>query len=307
VTVLAAASKSRPGQSEQPARGVDPARRRRFALLLGLPVVWWILVLGVPYILMIVISFWPVTFLNMRPGFTLTNWETVFTVPLYWQALLRSIKVGLIVTVIALVIGYPVAYFIATRVKRRPTLYYVLFQIPLWVSYLIRAYAWRVILGDNGVINQALMATGITSQPVKWLLFTQFSVVLVITTMFIPFMVMSIYPSLAAIPPSLREAAKDLHAGRFRTLLKVTLPLSLPGVIVGCTYSLAISFGDFIAPTLVGGPRSTMMTQLIFNNIGVAYDWPLAAALGLTMFIVILPLVMASSRFEGNERLLMGR
>jgi spermidine/putrescine transport system permease protein len=271
-----------------------------FGLLLP-PVLWWILVLGVPYVFFLIITFWRTEFLQMRPDFSLHNYQSVFTVPVYWQTLLRSIKIAALVTVISLAIGYPVAYYIATRIRRRPMLFFVLFQIPLWVSYLIRAYAWRVILGRNGVINGGLTRANLIDEPLSFLLFSQFATILVIVTMFVPFMIMSIYPVLTAIPASLREAAKDLGAGRFSTFWKVTLPLSLPGVFVGVTYTAAISFGDFISPTLVGGPRGLMITQLIFNEFGVAYNWPLGATLGVVMFLVILPLLVVSARFEQRE------
>jgi spermidine/putrescine transport system permease protein len=278
-----------------------------FAFQLGLPLTFWIIVLGIPYVLMAIISFWPNNFLSgMHSGFTLHNWTTVFRVPLYREALVRSLAVAAIVTTLCILIGYPTAYFIATRVKRHRALVYVALQIPLWTAYLIRAYAWRVVLGQDGVIAKVIDALGGNGAP-RWLLFSQFSVVLVITTMFIPFCTMAIYPALEAIPPSLREAARDLHAGRWRTFVKVTLPLSLPSVLAAATYTFAISFGDFISPTLVGGPRSIMMTQLIFNQIGVAYDWPLAAALALVMCIIVIPLVALSQRFESLQRVALRR
>jgi spermidine/putrescine transport system permease protein len=286
--------------------GLDGAGRGRrrlgFAMQLGLPLTFWVLVLGIPYVLMAVISFWPNDFFGgMHRGFTLHSWTTVFRVPLYREALLRSLGVAAMVTVLCILIGYPTAYFIATRVRRHRALVYVALQIPLWTAYLIRAYAWRVVLGQDGVIAKVIEALGGNGAP-RWLLFSQFSVVLVITTMFIPFCTMAIYPALEAIPPDLREAARDLHAGRWRTFVKVTLPLSLPSVLAAATYTFAISFGDFISPTLVGGPRSVMMTQLIFNQVGVAYDWPLAAALGLVMCIIVIPLVALSQRFESLQR-----
>jgi spermidine/putrescine transport system permease protein len=270
-------------------------------LQLGLPIAVWALALAVPYLLMLIISFWPSDQMTgMHPGLTLDNWTTVFIQPLYRDALLRSLGIAFCVTALSVGICYPVAYFIATRVTSHKALIYVLLQVPLWTAYLIRAYAWRVILGENGVIAKALDSFGITDTP-DWLLFSNFAVVIVISTMFVPFTIATMFPALEAIPPDLREASKDLHAGRIVTFLKVTWPLSMPAAMAAALYTLAISFGDFIAPTLVGGPQSIMMTQLIFNQIGVAFDWPLAASLSLTMFIVIVPLVILSQRAEASQ------
>jgi spermidine/putrescine transport system permease protein len=255
----------------------------------------------VPYILMLVISFWPNDdFSGMRPGLTLENWATVFVQPLYRDALLRSLGIAFCVTALSMGIGYPVAYFIATRVQSYKALIYVLLQVPLWTAYLIRAYAWRVVLGETGVIARALHGLGIADTP-DWLLFSNFAVVIVISTMFVPFVIATMFPALEAIPPDLREASKDLHAGRITTFFKVTWPLSAPAAGAAALYTMAISFGDFISPTLVGGPQSIMMTQLIFNQVGVAFDWPLAAALSLTMFVVIVPLVILSQRAEASQ------
>lgn len=270
-------------------------------LQFGLPVTVWTLALAIPYILMLVISFWPNDdATGMQPGLTLDNWTTVFTQSLYREALLRSLGIAFCVTALSMSIGYPVAYFIATRIKSRKALIFVLLQVPLWTAYLIRAYAWRVVLGETGVIAKLLQRMGIADTP-DWLLFSNFAVVIVISTMFVPFVIATMYPALEAIPPDLREAAKDLHAGRLTAFFKVTWPLSMPAAAAAALFTMAISFGDFISPTLVGGPQSIMMTQLIFNQVGVAFDWPLAAALSLTMFIVIVPLVILSQRAEASQ------
>lgn len=270
-------------------------------LQLGLPITVWALALAIPYILMLIISFWPNDSVSgMHPGLTLDNWTRVLTQPLYREVLLRSLGVAFCVTTLSLCLGYPVAYFIATRVKTGKLLIYVLLQVPLWTAYLIRAYAWRVVLGETGVVAKLLQSVGIADTP-QWLLFSNFAVVLVISTMFVPFVIATIFPALEAIPPDLREAAKDLHAGRLTTFFKVTWPLSMPAAVAAALYTMAISFGDFIAPTLVGGPDSIMVTQLIFNQVGVAFDWPLAAALSLTMFLTIVPLVSLSQRAEASQ------
>lgn len=278
-----------------------PEMSRRTKLQLGLPVTLWVLLLGIPYIAMVVISFWPNNeFAGMQPGFTMENWTDIFTEALFRHAMIRSIVIGLAVTVVSVGIGFPTAYFIATRIKRRTALFYVLLQVPLWTAYLIRAYAWRVVLGQDGLVARVLRSLGFESTP-EWLLFSNFAVVLVISTMFIPFVTIAIFPALEAIPPDLREASKDLHGGRFASFYKVTWPLAMPAVIAAGTYTMAISFGDFISPVLVGGPDSIMMTQLIFNEVGVAFNWPMAAVLSLAMCVVITPLVLIAQRAENNQ------
>jgi spermidine/putrescine transport system permease protein len=303
-----ATSVGQPPAVESEATIDEPVRLTRGAKFqLGIPVTLWVFVLGIPFLLMTVISFWPnYEFAGMTPGFTLDNWSAVFTTPLYRDALIRSLLLAGCATVVSVGIGFPTAYFIATRVRRRSSLFYVLLQVPLWTAYLIRAYAWRVVLGEDGLIARGLRALGFAGTP-EWLLFSDFAVVLVIATMFIPFVTISVFPALEAIPPDLREASKDLHGGRFATFAKVTWPLAMPAVIAAATYTLAISFGDFISPTLVGAPDSIMMTQLIFNQVGVAYDWPMAAALSLAMFVVILPLVIYAQRSEHTQTVALRR
>ena len=156
--------------------------------------------------------------------------------------------------------------------------------IPLWVSYLVRAYAWKIILGQEGVLNGLLRSLGLIDQPLTFLLYSKWAVMLALIHIYTPFTLMPIYAVLEAIPPALKEASQDLYASRWQTFRHVVLPLSLPGVIAGSTFAFVLSMGDFIAPVLLGGNDSALMvSNLVVSLFGVAYNWPLGAAVSVVM------------------------
>ena len=177
---------------------------------------------------------------------------------------------------------------------------------PLWVSYLLRAYTWKTILGSQGVLNTFLVWTGILAEPTDVLLYNQFSMVVTLTYIFIPFMVMPIYTALEKIPKNLVEAAGDLGVTPWGTLWKVIWPLSLPGVIAGATFTFCLTFGDFIAPVLVGGPDGVMIANVITSQYGAALNWPLGSALAIIMLIIVLATIELSDRAQRAGRIGIG-
>jgi spermidine/putrescine transport system permease protein len=175
--------------------------------------------------------------------------------------------------------------------------------IPLWVSYVVRAYAWKIILGQAGILNGLLMSAGLIRAPLTVLLYSTAAVVLALTHIYTPFTLMPIYAVLDAIPSSLREASQDLYAGRWRTFIHVTLPLSLPGVVAGCTFAFVLSMGDFLAPQLLGGNDSALMvSNLVWSLFGVAYNWPLGAAVSVVMLALTLVLLSIAGQVEARGR-----
>jgi spermidine/putrescine transport system permease protein len=170
--------------------------------------------------------------------------------------------------------------------------------VPLWVSYLLRAYTWKTILGSNGILNSFLVWSGLLDAPTDIFLYNQFSMVVTLTYIFVPFMVMPIYMALEKIPRSLIEASKDLGVGPFRTFLWVTLPLSMPGVIAGATFTICLTFGDFVASFLVGGPNGAMIATIIQSQFGATLNWPLGAALSIVMLVIVLSIISLSDRLE---------
>jgi spermidine/putrescine transport system permease protein len=265
------------------------------------PVVWVIATLLLPYALLLVQSFWRLKNGAITHELTLDNYRRLFGTSLYPATILYSAGVALRVTVASLLLAYPLAYLLAFKVRRHKQLLYMAVIIPLWVSYLVRAYAWKIILGQQGVVNGVLMSVGIVHQPVSYFLYSTAAVVLALTHIYTPFTLMPIYAILESIPPSLREASHDLYGGRWRTFWHVTLPLSLPGVLAGCTFAFVLSMGDFLAPQLLGGNDSALMvSNLVWSLFGVSFNWPLGAAVSVVMLALTLTLLWLAGRIESR-------
>jgi len=270
------------------------------ALVLGIPLAWIVLFMLLPYGIIATYSFWVKTYPTFKPAFQFGNYIVLFTDPQYLQVLLRTLKISALVSVAALVLAYPFAYWLVLRC-RWPSLrtwLYMAVIAPLWVSYLLRAYIWKTILGTEGILNSFLMWSGLTDAPSDIFLYNQFAMVLTLTYIFIPFMVMPIYTALERIPPNLAEASADLGMGPWQTFLKVTLPLSTPGIAAGFTLTFCLSFGDFIAPFLVGGPDGNLIAGVIQTQFGSALNWPLGSALSIVMLVIVLSIVSLSDRLE---------
>jgi len=218
---------------------------------------------------------------------------------LYPRTILYSAETALWVTGFALLLAYPLAYLLAFKARRHRDLLYFAVIIPLWVSYVVRAYAWKIILGQHGILNGLLLSLGLIHEPLSVLLYSRWAVVVALTHIYTPFALMPIFAVLEAIPPSLKEASQDLYAGRWRTFLHVTLPLSLPGVLAGATFAFVLSMGDFLAPQLLGGNDSALMvSNLVWSLFGVAYNWPLGAAVAVVMLGLTLGLLTLTGAAE---------
>ena len=278
---------------------------RNFWLLFTGPAIWWSLVLLVPYLIMLMISFYTRKFPFHVPDFQFGNYLKLIEDPQYYLVIFRSIKIAFLVGVTAFLISYPLAYCLARKIRsdRWRLLLYVATIIPLWVSYLLRAYTWKTILGSEGILNSFLMWVGVLEEPSTLFLYNQFAMVITMAYIFTPFMVMPIYASLEKIPTSLIEASKDLGAGRVRTFSKITLPLSMPGVLAGFTFTFCLSAGDFVSPTLVGGPYSNMVANVVATQFGIAMNWPLGAALGMVLLFIVLAVITLSDRLERAGRI----
>ncbi len=261
--------------------------------------VWVIIFLIVPYALMFCYSFWSVSSGQMIVhSWNLENYRELLRKPVYWETLLRSIWIAARVTVFSLALGYPLAYFLSFYAGRRKDLLYQLVIIPLWVSYLVRAYAWKTILGSDGVLNTLLQYVHLTSHPVEFLLYSPFAVVLTLTHIYTPFTILPIYAALEHIPRNLVEASTDLGATRAQTFWKVIFPLSIPGVVAGTTFAFVLSLGDFLAPLLLGGPSGIMISNVVVSLFGAAYNWPMGAARSLGMFVIVVSLLFLSEKLE---------
>src|SRR5205085_11549622 len=226
------------------------------------------------------------------------NYKEVLQKSVYWETLLRSMWIAARVMLFSLALGYPLAYFLSFYAGKRKDLLYQLIIIPLWVSYLVRAYAWKTILGSDGVLNTLLQYVHLTRHPLDFLLYSPFAVVLTLTHIYTPFAFLPIYAALEHIPRNLVEASHDLGATPAQTFWKVILPLSIPGVLAGATFAFVLSLGDFLAPLLLGGPSGIMISNIVVSLFGAAYNCPLGAAVSLVMLLLVVALITGTERIE---------
>jgi len=209
------------------------------------------------------------------------------TRPEYLPAFANSLRYAGITTVLSILIGYPIAYWISRYGGRRKILLLILVMLPFWTSYLIRTYAWMIILRDNGVLNSVLQATGLTNDPIP-LLNTDFSVVLGMTYGFLPFAILPMYVSIDRLDAHLVEAGRDLYASGRSAFLHVTLPLTMPGIIAAAILTFIPAIGDYVTPDLLGGAQTTTIAKIIQVIFTSGRDWPYGSALGFLLMIVTL-------------------
>jgi len=274
------------------------SRAYRAAITLP-PVLWVAVFLLVPYALLLCYSFWSVSpSQTIVYSWTFDNYRELFRVNVYLQTLFRSMWIAARVMIFSLLLGYPLAYYLSFYAGARKDLFYQLVIIPLWVSYLVRAYAWKTILGSDGVLNTLLQHVHVTKHPLEFLLYSPFAVVLTLTHIYTPFAFLPIYASLEHIPRNLVEASHDLGASPLQTFWRVIFPLSIPGVLAGATFAFVLSLGDFLAPLLLGGPSGIMISNIVVSLFGAAYNWPLGAAISLCMLLLVLALLLLSEKLE---------
>ena len=267
------------------------SRWRRFrqnGSLLALPTIAWLIIFFVlPLVIVLVVSFMSRGRGGVAlPPFTLEHYQRTFGV--FFIILRRSISLAALTTVVCLLIGYPLAFFISTRRRRlvqQLTLFLVI--LPFWTNFLIRTYAWRILLGEQGTINGLLLSLGLISEPLK-MLNTQFAVLVGLVYGFLPFMVLPIFASVERFNFRYVDAAHDLGANDLRTFLRVVLPLTMPGVLAGCALVFIPSVGAFVTPDLLGGTKGLMIGNLINNQFGGSGNMPLGSALSIVMMAVVM-------------------
>jgi spermidine/putrescine transport system permease protein len=246
-----------------------------------------ICLLALPIVTLLTYSFWSQDYVHIDKSFTLENYEQFFEKWLYGKLLFRSIRMSAMVTLFTILLAYPVAYFLAFRITKNKLTWLILINIPFVTSYLLRVLAWKIMLGDRGVINGTLEGLGFIEEPLGFLLYSRFAVVLTLTHAWAAFAILPIYVSLQKIDRSLLEAAADLGDGPIKRFLRITLPLSMPGVIAAAVIEFIPTVGDYLTPMMVGGTRGIMIGQIIAAQFGAANNWPLGAALTIiTMFTI---------------------
>ncbi len=244
------------------------------------------LALAAPLALLAVYSFRAQRGFVIDTQFTLLQYASVLTRKTYGLIFLRTLTISAIATTSAIVLAYPVAYFIAFRAKAK-FLWLLLVTIPFWTSYLLRVFAWKVILGFNGVVNSALLALHLVSAPLPFLLYNRWAVVITLIHGYAAFAILPIYVSLEKLDPTLIEAAADLGDTPFWRFLRVTLPLSMTGIIAAFVLIFIPATGDYVTPALVGGPDGLMIANFIQVQFGRVDNWPLGAALAVITIGVV--------------------
>jgi spermidine/putrescine transport system permease protein len=287
------------------------ARRRRLRLdlttptLLGLPLAWLAVFFLVP---IVIVALYSVGRLSLDPGphaVTLAAWHDFLHSPIYLKLFWKSVKMSLIVSVVVVALAYPLAYYLALSGTKRKYVLLLLLIAPFLTSYLLRVLAWKVILGDQGVINSFLVWVQLRSpeHPISQLLYSRFAVMLVLAYIWLPFVALPIFVSLENLDRRLLEAAGDLYASRWRAFIAVTLPLSLPGVFAGTLLTFIPAVGDFINAALLGTRDTQMIGNVIQSKFLNITDYPAAASLSFILMIGILVLVIIYARALGAERL----
>src|SRR5918993_997589 len=265
-------------------------------LLLPAPLGWLIFFYLIPLVVLLIHAFWSVDYLTIQRSFTLDNFRTLLGNELYSRVLVRTVTIAALVTVADLVLAFPIAYFLAKRVKKHRELLLLLVIFPLWSSYLVRVFAWKTILGTNGILNSFLLNVGLIDQPVTAFLYSKTAMFLTFCQVWLPFMILPLFTVLDRMPESMIEAASDLGSGWWQTLRRVVVPMALPGILAGSLSVFSLTLGDFITPTLLGGPGDQMIGRLVADNFGMSNNWPLGATLIIPILIVISVFIGVANR-----------
>ncbi len=265
-------------------------------LLVSPTAVWFFFFLILPLVLILVYSFWTHELGGIVDRtFTLENYARFLNRPVYARVLLRSFSAGAQTTVMALVLAYPTAYYLAQRRSGRTTLIFLIL-VPFWTSYLIRIFSWMLILMERGVINAVLMGLGIVGQPLR-LLFTPLAVVIGMTYSALPFAILPIYAVLSGINPDLVQAAKTLGANDLEAFAEVTLPLSMPGIMAGAVIVFIQGAGNFLAPAILGGTGADLMANVIAKRFLEAFNWPFGSALAIVFLVTMVLLLLIVNKY----------
>ena len=290
-------------------RGPRPRTDPRQATFLGLSIPTALALLAfliAPVVLMFTMSLREELTRDVLGPFepTLQHYQRATSVGSYWQLLWTSGVMALIVAVVATVLAYPVAYFLAFRAGRRAGLYLILLLVPFWTSYLLRVMAWKLLLGSNGAINSVLLGSGLIDEPLTALLYNRPTVVITLIYVWIPFATLPILAVLGRIDVRLHDAAADLYASPLEQFLRVTLPLSLPGIAAAFLMVFIPTVGEYVTPLLVGGNAGIMYGNLVEDYFTKSANWPLGSALSMVMLGVTLVLVIVGVRIVQPRRLL---
>ena len=284
-------------------------RRRRFpGLRLLIPtaglapmVVWMALFFVAPMVVMLVYSFWSVEDFQFRREFTLGNYRELLTEPLAYRAFVLSLQLALATTLANVILAFPLAWFLAKRAGRFRLLLVILVILPFWTSFILRGYAWKLLLGDHGILNEGLQFLGLTEQPISAFLYSPLATGIGLVYVFLPLTVLPLYAVLEKMPDSLLEAAADLGAPAWRRFLEVILPAAAPGLAVGGAFTFVFAMGEYVIPQLLGGGKSLLFGQAIVLQIETQQDYASAAAMSMALMLLTLVVVGAVAKLVRIE------
>jgi len=294
------------------------SKRRFFSkrnLVIAIPNFWLILFFMVPFLVVLKISLaepriaippysplWEWVNGSLKFNINFENYAYMWQDSLYINAYLSSIKIAAVSTLLALLIGYPMAYYIARSPEPRRSILLLLVVLPFWTSFLLRVYAWIGILKTNGILNAVLLWAGIIDEPLI-IMQTDIAVYIGIVYTYLPFLILPLYANLVKLDDTLLEASYDLGASRISSFFRITLPLSLPGIIAGSMLVFIPVIGEFVIPTLLGGPDTLMIGKVLWGEYFSNRDWPVASAVAMVMLVVmIIPImVLRSAQNKGAE------
>jgi spermidine/putrescine transport system permease protein len=279
----------------------DPSGGRRGLLFAAPALLWTLAFFLVPFLLMVGLSFRPPEGMaGAAPS--LQNYVRFLTNETFLGALRNSIEVTAIVTVVSVILAYPLAYVIAERIPERwQRLALLAAVLPFWTSYLVRSYAWLLVLAKNGVVNNTLVGLGLVSEPMQ-LASTRFATVTGFVHFFVMLLTLTIYANLKQLSPNYRRAAADLGAGPLRAFVHVVLPLTLPGIMVGAFLTFVLCIGDYVTPQILGGNNELLLPQLIMLQVQRRADFPTASTLSVVLMVVVTVAYVASARWLKLER-----
>ncbi|MFZ9904286.1 MAG: ABC transporter permease subunit [Steroidobacteraceae bacterium] len=284
-------------------------------LVIGVPYLWLLAFFAIPFVIVLKISFswmqpiqpgyaplleWVEETRRLVVTFNFNNYQVLLGESLYLDTFLYSVKVAAVSTFWCLLIGYPMAYAIARSKPSTRNLLLMLIILPFWTSFLLRVYAWVGLLKTNGVINNTLLALGLIDQPLT-LLYTDFAVYIGIVYSYLPFMILPLYSNLEKHDLTLLEAAADLGARPFKAFFKVTLPLSMPGVVAGCLLVFIPAVGEFVIPSLLGRTDQLMIGTVLSAQFFGARNWPVAGAVAIVLLLVLLVPILLFQRYQRRE------
>lgn len=275
--------------------------------LLVLPGVLWLLVFAVgPIGFLLCLSFWTATIFGVEQTWTAASYVTVASDPIYVTIFLKTLRIAVVSTMLSLALSYPLALFLAALTSHARGILLLLMFLPFWSSYVVRSFLWLPILGRNGLVNQLLLSVGVINRPLDWLLFNEGAVYVGLVYVYTLFMVLPIFLSLTRIDRSVIEAATDLGGRPLQVFLRVIWPLSRPGVWSGCIMVFLISMGAYVTPQLLGGPTGAMIGNVIAAQFLNTSNWPLGAALSVTLLAIVGVLLSLIGRQLGLRQLFLG-